>query len=305
MAIIYLHISQNEISFWEGNRVRFRTVAPDECPAKPILKWAGGKQWLAPAAQQLRPPGWTGTYHEPFLGGAAFFLALAPRRAMVSDANAELINTYRALIEEPEHIIDILQRYPYERKFYYKLRDTKPRLTRFQAARFLYLNRACWNGLYRVNRAGQFNTPFGKYTNPTIVDPNRVRAAVRVLSGATLTIAHFDGALDKTKAGDFVYCDPPYITGHQNNGFIKYNAHLFSWADQERLAARVIRLKQRGVHVLVSNADHPSVLRLYSGLYYYRVVRRSLIAAATVNRGLTTEALLSTYPLAGLHSEVI
>lgn len=173
------------------------------------------------------------------------------------------------------------------------------------AARLLYLNRTCWNGLYRVNRAGKFNTPFGKYANPTTCDESRIDDAAEALSNAELRADDFENVLKRTRPGDFAYCDPPYVTGHNHNGFLKYNANLFSWADQQRLASVARRLRSSGVHVLVSNADNESVVSLYKGFFYYRLRRQSLIAAESSDRRQVGEALLSTYPVLQVKSEVI
>lgn len=272
---------------------------------RPIVKWAGGKQWLAAAAKSLAPLEWKGRYFEPFAGGAAFFFSLAPDRAVLADSNSELIRTYAALKHDADRIIDLLDSYSYEKKLYYYLRDRRPRSPHRAAARFIFLNRTCWNGLYRVNLRGEFNTPFGNFRNPTILDEDRILAGVAQLKRAVLRVGDFEKTLRYARRGDFAYCDPPYITGHQNNGFLKYNAHLFSWDDQERLAALALRLKLRNVNVLISNADHDKVVALYKGYYYYRVLRRSAIAGDAASRGVAREALLSSYPLLGCTSEII
>jgi len=272
---------------------------------EPFLKWAGGKQWLAWAAPYLTPKKWSGHYLEPFLGGGAFFFALEPGRATLSDKNADLISTYRALRDNPDHVIRLLRRYPHNSDFYYRIRARVPQSRHSRAARFIYLNRTCWNGLYRTNRSGKFNTPFGSFKNPTICNAERIRRSARLLRRPTLCAGDFERVTDSARSGDLVYLDPPYITGHQNNGFLKYNAQLFSWSDQQRLAEVVSRLVNTGVHVLASNADHPAVLALYKGLHYYRATRRSLIAGALEARGVIGEALLSSYPLVDLPSEVL
>lgn len=270
---------------------------------RPVVKWAGGKQWLAVAAPQLLPPRWTGGYYEPFFGGGAFFFAIEPARATLSDRNLTLMTTYRAIRNDTEGVIDILGSYPHNEKFYYRLRERSPRSPRNVAARLLYLNRTCWNGLYRVNLKGQFNTPFGQFTNPTICDRERLRQAAKLLRRARLRVADFETVAVQAQSGDFVYFDPPYISGHQHNGFLKYNARLFSWEDQERLARLVKRLSDAGVHVLVSNADQAAVVGLYKGFNCYGITRRSLIGGDVATRGETTEALLSSYPLFGVRSE--
>jgi DNA adenine methylase len=274
-----------------------RTTSVSSPNVRPIVKWAGGKQWLAVAAPVLTPPGWAGRYYEPFLGGGAFFFALEPGRATLSDRNQDLIDMYRSIAADPEGVIRVLTDYPYDRDFYYAIRARIPRSAIRRTARFLYLNRCCWNGLYRVNRDGQFNTPFGDFENPTICDSDRLRSAAVLLQRARLVAHDFAKVVRSSRCGDFVYFDPPYITGHQNNGFLRYNERLFSWADQERLGKCAIALADRGVHVLVSNADYPAVIALYPGFYAHRLQRRSLIAGSASNRTGRTEVLLSSYPL--------
>lgn len=235
----------------------------------------------------------------------SFFFAIQPTQATISDLNQELITTYIAVRDEPEKVIRLLSTYPYDEEFYYSLRDKEPRKPHTIAARLLYLNHTCWNGLYRVNAEGRFNTPFGRYDRPTICDEDRINKASKALQSAQIEDGQFQDFILTAQPGDFAYLDPPYITGHQNNGFLKYNKSLFSWADQETLARRAKQLADAGVYVLVSNADYPAVVNLYKGFYYYRATRRSLIGGQMKSRGVITEALLSNYPLLGYTTEVI
>ncbi|MGH7800737.1 MAG: DNA adenine methylase [Thermodesulfobacteriota bacterium] len=283
--------------FAEDNGIRPTTV--------PYLKWAGGKQWLAPFAPLLLPPNFSGVYFEPFLGAGAFFFAVEPAKAVLTDINSELITTYIAIKENLSLVIEALKSYPYNKDFYYYIRSKKPHIPHLLAARIIYLNRTCWNGLYRVNQSGEFNVPFGRFKNPIICDEGRLRSAVKLLNRAKIYCCDFQKAVEVTRRGDFVYFDPPYITGHKDNGFLKYNTRLFSWSDQERLSQVAISLRDRGVWVLISNADHNKVISLYKGFFYYKISRKSLIGGLGSNRGVVTEALLSNYPLFGIHSEGI
>lgn len=273
--------------------------------ALPFLKWAGGKQWLSPAALALRPAEFKGRYLEPFVGGGSFFFSLRPAQAVLGDANPELVATYQAVKDDVEGVISVLERYPHTKEFYYRLRQRKPRSVTTRAARMIYLNRTCWNGLYRVNRKGQFNVPFGRYENPTICDAERLRAAARALRSARLVCGDFLESLKGARSGDLVYLDPPYVIGHTGNGFLKYNSRLFSWADQKRLARVARKLADRGVNVLVSNADTPEIVSLYQGFRYYGAVRNSLMAASTESRRSVKEAILSSYALFEKESEVV
>lgn len=267
---------------------------------RPFLKWTGGKQWLSLVASRLLPDNFSGTYYEPFLGGGAMFFALSPKSAMLSDTNAELIATCEALRDDVDAVIRTLRRYPHNRAFFEQIRRRKPRTPTTVAARFVYLNKTAFNGLYRVNLNGEFNVPFGRYVNPTICQEQRLREAAAALMDTSLRCEDFEAAVANASSGDFVYLDPPYITGHTNNGFLKYNAHLFSWEDQRRLSRVAAELKDRGVSVLVSNADHPAVTDLYTGFFYYREQRRSLIGGVGSVRSNVYETLLSSYPLPGM-----
>lgn len=277
-----------------GKEILTRSICFPE--TKPFLKWAGGKQWLAPLAPYLRPPEF-GAYCEPFLGAGAMFFSMAPSAAFLSDANEDLVTTYRAIRDDVEGVIARLSRYPHNRRTYEHLKRVRPRLAATAAARFLYLNRTAFNGIYRVNRAGEFNVPFGRYKNPTICQSDRLRATATLLQGTVLTACDFEQAVAQATPDWFVYFDPPYITGHLNNGFVKWNSKLFTWTDQHRLAKLAGELANAGVKVLLSNADHPAISELYADFHQYRIHRRSLISAATQSRRYVPELIISTYPI--------
>lgn len=264
---------------------------------KPFLKWAGGKQWLAEEAPNLRPPRFK-RYFEPFLGGGSFYLALRPERAVLSDNNTELIATYEAVAASPDLVIRSLSRLSYDRETFYRQRGARPRTAHGRAARFIYLNRTAWNGLYRVNRSGGFNVPFGDFrSDPLASIPARIRAASALFRRATLRACDFEVALDEVRSGDFVFIDPPYVSSHKDNGFLRYNARVFRWSDQVRLSAAIERLTRQGASVLLTNADHRSISSLYAGLHARRVSRRSAVAGSTAYRQTVTELLLSNYLL--------
>lgn len=292
-------VGGGSIELRRGDRV-FATLPVSFSEVRPFLKWTGGKQWLAPIATEIVPPEFCGTYHEVFLGGGALFFALRPSFARLSDTNEELIATYAAVRDQCDEVIETLSRYPHDADFYDRLRKRKPRKPWTTAARFIYLNKTAFNGIYRVNRQGKFNVPFGRYQNPTICQEDRLRIASNALGTASVEVADFEAAMENVVPGDFVYLDPPYITGHRNNGFVKYNSRLFSWSDQERLAVAAKRLSQRGAWVLVSNADHPNVWGLYEGFNRYTVTRASLVGGPLSSRGETQEVLLANYPIAGV-----
>lgn len=221
---------------------------------KPILKWTGGKRKLVPLLRKHLPEKY-GTYHEPFIGGAALLLAVQPTRACVSDLNADLINVYREVRYEPYRVIDLLKTYPNTEEFYYKLRDAKPETSLEKAARFLYLNRACFNGLYRVNKSGKFNVPYGKYKTLQFDFDNMVAVSSYLKHHeVSLMVRDYKQALKNTLPGDFVYLDPPY-----HGTFTGYTAEQFGKEKLEELAEHVHMAVDRGVKILVSNSNHEEV----------------------------------------------
>lgn len=261
-------------------------------PAVPFLKWAGGKRWLA-ASSPLPPPTTFQRYFEPFLGGGAIFFAMRTERAILSDINDQLINSYVQLKSNVGKIIEGLTRHQnlHCKKHYYEVRESIPNDEIEAAIRFIYLNRTCWNGLYRVNKFGKFNVPVGTKSAVSFED-GALEAVSAALAAVEIKCSDFEDTIDRTEEGDFLFVDPPYTANHNLNGFLKYNENIFSWADQQRLQASVARAIQRGVQVAVTNADHESVRELYKGVATYRQVwRASVLAGKASTRGRTSEAL--------------
>jgi DNA adenine methylase len=264
---------------------------------EPFLKWAGGKrnlrQHLIPLFPELRNGA---TYFEPFLGGGAVFFGLQPSGARLSDVNAELIDVYITVRDQVDAVIEKLEALPYSQDDYYDIRAWHPKDPASRAARFIYLNKTCFNGLFRVNLRGEFNVPFGRHgPNLEICNRQQLRAASQALSRAVISCADFAEALKEAKQGDIVYCDPPYTTAHSNNGFVEYNARVFSWDDQHRLARVTSDLVDRGVSVIVSNADHASIVDCFSKsgrLKVERIERWSTIAGTPTKRFKTSELVL-------------
>ncbi|MFQ5896296.1 MAG: DNA adenine methylase, partial [Nitrospinota bacterium] len=213
-------------------------------------------------------------YHEPFLGGGAVFFHLRPRRAFLSDSNAELIGCYRTVRDRVEELIRALSRHRYEREHFYEVRSQAPEsLDEVErAARFIFLNKSCYNGLYRVNRRGLFNVPFGRYAKPTLCDARGLRTASRALRGVTLFAEDFEGCLPRVRPGDFVYFDPPYLPLSPTSQFTSYTEGGFSLAEQKRLAGLFRALDARGALLLLSNSDSQRVRELYAG-YRLEVVK--------------------------------
>lgn len=259
---------------------------------KPFLKWAGGKRWLV-ASDQFQPPKFEGRYIEPFLGGAAVYFHLRPASALLSDMNGRLIEVYQVVRDTPDLLRRSLRdlQNNHSRSFYYEERARKRTKPHTRAAQFLYLNRTCWNGLYRENQQGQFNVPIG--TKSTIYDANENWKSIsKLLSWAELTAGDFEQTVDKAEKGDFIFADPPYTTAHNNNGFVKYNQDIFSWKDQERLRDALVRAVGRGAKVMLTNADHESVHELFDADFEYKSISRSsIISGYRSGRGMTSEAL--------------
>ena len=233
---------------------------------KPIVKWAGGKTQLL---NELIPrvPAYTGKYIEPFFGGGALFFALCPDRAIIADSNPELINMYRQVADHVEEIIEILETYENTEEFFYQIRgidwESMPQIE--AAARFIYLNKTCFNGLYRVNKYGQFNVPFGRYKKPNICDASTLRAASAVLKKAEIICGDYVEVLtENAQAGDFVFLDPPYIPISEYADFKRYTKKQFYIEDHKTLAHCVYDLVDRGCYVILTNSNHPLVHELYA-----------------------------------------
>ncbi|MDF2817157.1 MAG: Modification methylase DpnIIA [Stenotrophomonas rhizophila] len=259
----------------------------------PFLKWAGGKRWLMNLAKEIREEG-VGTYYEPFVGSGAMFFAINPKAAILNDSNADLMDAYRALKADHGSVVRLLRRHhrQHSTEYYYAVRASAPRSSHGRAARFIYLNRTCWNGLYRVNRNGDFNVPKGTKTK-VLLDTDNFALVSSRLSGVTLCNGDFECVIARAGAGDFVFADPPYTVRHQYNGFIKYNEKLFTWDDQVRLRDCLLAAANRGARVVCTNADHHSIRELYgSGFELHGVSRYSAIAGSTKFRGKYAELII-------------
>ena len=263
--------------------------------AKPFLKWAGGKRWLASTIKDIIHP-CIRPYCEPFLGSGAVFFSLAPRGALLADANPELINTFICVRDQPDALVDSLQQLPISRDFFYHIRGTSPSSSIDRATRFLYLNRTAFNGLYRVNKLGNFNVPFGCKETTTTCDPCAIRAASRVLKGVELRAGHYSDTLRSVPHNSVIYADPPYATNsaHSSTTFLRYNDKLFNWQDQVRLATVLRQKSLDGCSVIISNINHASVLSLYQpdAFAAFLLDRQSNMAARASNRGQISELLI-------------
>lgn len=262
---------------------------------EPFLKWVGGKRQLLSQFDPLFPkPGSYGTYHEPFVGGGAVFFHLRPKRASLADSNPALMECYQVIAESVEAVIDYLGTCRHTEDFYYRLRGLDPdRLDPVRrVGRLLFLNRTGYNGLYRVNRAGRFNVPFGRYKNPTICDAANLQAVAVALADVSLNVQSFEAVYDQAAAGDFVYFDPPYQPLSVTAAFTAYTKDSFAEKDQKALAEIFRALDQKGCRVRLSNSDTPFVRELYRGHRIETVWATRRINSVAARRGRISEVLV-------------
>ncbi|MBX9878138.1 MAG: DNA adenine methylase [Candidatus Obscuribacterales bacterium] len=264
--------------------------------ARPFLKWAGGKSQLLASYEQYFPKAFN-SYFEPFIGGGAVFFHLQPGKATISDLNPELTNCYQVIRDDVESVIRALHKHTNNYDHYYKVRDLNPdKLTAAQrAARMIFLNRTCFNGLYRVNSSGKFNVPFGKYKNPRICDADNLRATSKLLKQVNVICAPFETALKTAKKGDFIYLDPPYQPVSTTAYFTSYTKGSFREEDQERLAEVFTKLSKRGCLLMLSNSDNDFIRDLYSDFRQETVLANRAINCKGNRRGPVKELLVLNY----------
>jgi len=267
-------------------------------PPRPFIKWVGGKtQLLRELARRI--PNDVNRYYEPFLGGGALFFYLQPKAAVLTDINADLITLYTVIRDDVEALIDDMGQHVYEKDYYYRLRSAD-RTVDYQtwtavqrASRLIYLNKTCYNGLYRVNSKGQFNVPFGRYTNPTILDAGNLRACHRALQGIEIKQADFRNVKAVAQPGDFVYFDPPYAPLSATANFTGYTKDGFDGDMQYALRDLCRELDRKGVRFMMSNSSAPLVLDLYAEFSPDLVYATRLINSKAGRRGKIPEVLVT------------
>ncbi|MGF2035383.1 MAG: DNA adenine methylase [Nostoc sp. CmiVER01] len=272
---------------------------PKETSPRPFLKWAGGKSRLI---QQYIPyfPKSYKNYYEPFLGGGAVFFYLQPTAAVLTDINAELINTYCCVRDHVEELISILKEHKirHNKDYYYSIRNHSSGTDIEKAARLIYLNKTCFNGLYRVNSQGKFNVPLGRYTNPNICSEFLLKAASEALSHASIKQANFTEVLNyATSSDDFVFFDPPYHPISDTSYFTAYSQNCFSKKDQELLRDTCAELASRGVKVMVCNSDSEFINKIYTDINFetYKIKAARSINSNVKNRGMICELLITSF----------
>jgi len=268
----------------------------------PFLRWAGGKRWLGDLLTSTIEL--SNVYHEPFVGGASIFLSSNPSASVLSDSNVRLMETYRAVKRDPAAILEVISKWENTRDDYYTVRSTTMSKAVTRAAQFIFLNRTCWNGLYRVNKMGEFNVPFGNNPDRQIVDAENLLAVAGRLQTTRLLSGDFARSERRAVSGDFVYLDPPYAVRQSKAGFLRYSPKVFSWQDQVRLSRMAHRLADRGCHVAVSNAHCAEVLDLYRDFYSRPLSRQSRLAASAEHRTETTEVIFTTFPLSSSDASI-
>lgn len=261
-----------------------------------FLKWAGGKNWFV-RHQLQRIPNQYNRYIDPFLGGGALLFYLEPPDAIVSDINQELITTYIAIQNEWQAVQRNLRVHArhHSNEYYYHVRDMRPRTDATIAARMIYLNRTCFNGIYRVNMQGRFNVPIGTHNN-VILPTDEFQRRSQILQNVQLNCNDFEQTIDLAQHNDLLFCDPPYAVLDEEHRFVGYTRNIFDWNDQIRLMNALIRARNRGVHIIMTNVNHERVRELYDnagGFDIEEVSRYSSISGRREGRQNYSELIIS------------
>lgn len=269
--------------------------------SKPFVKWVGGKRQLIPRITELLPNEYN-VYYEPFLGGGALYFHLQPRVSYISDINAELINAYQTIKSRVHVLIDELKKYENSEEYFLKTRelDRDPKVfaklsSVERAARFIYLNKTCFNGLYRVNSKGQFNVPFGGYSSPNILDEDNLSACSQVLQTANINCESFSSVLQYATKGDFVYFDPPYVPDGISSTFTMYTKDGFGAEEQLELVDVCNLLDSRGVKWMLSNSSAPIVYKMYEKFNIETVEVQRNVGATAASRKKVNEVIVRNY----------
>lgn len=275
--------------------------------AEPILKWAGGKRQIIHQVLDCFPRDYKKRrFHEPMVGAGAITFAIEPLNGSINDTNVRLMNLYNVVKQSPLELIEWNKRHRYDKEYYYWARDRFNSKLVGQtlddiedASLFLYLNRTCWNGLYRVNQKGQFNVPIGVYSKPNYLLKERILSASKILKRLDIIEGDFDYILDVAKSGDIVYFDPPYQASEATSIFTAYNKDGFDFKEQIRLKETMAELSARGVFVILSNSDAPKLNELYSELDSFDIVHtmaRRTINSVGTGRGKVGEIIVTNVP---------
>ena len=275
--------------------------------SRPFVKWVGGKRGLLTQLLPLVPERFR-NYFEPFVGGGALFFELFNRGLLQGDVylfdrNEELVNAYKAVRDRPKELLGILKEFSvkHSKEFYYEVRswdrdeEFKSKDPVLRAARLIYLNKTCFNGLYRVNKKGEFNVPIGRYKNPAIYDEELILEASKALQRAVIEVADFSKVSELAEKEDFVYFDPPYYPLSETANFTSYTDLAFLEEEQRRLARVFEELDKKGAYVMQSNSDTPFIEKLYEGFFIDKVWMNRFINSKKEGRGKITELVIRNY----------
>ncbi|NLK69342.1 MAG: DNA adenine methylase [Clostridiaceae bacterium] len=268
----------------------------------PVLKWVGGKRQLLPEIKKYIPQ--FSTYYEPFVGGGAVLFYLQPKKVVINDINWELINVYQVIRDNVEELIEDLNKHKNEEEYFYKIRELDREKEKYEsltnvekASRILFLNKTCYNGLFRVNKAGEFNTPYGNYKNPNIVNEPTLRAVSNYFNKANITFkcCDYEQSLKNIRKGAFVYFDPPYDPVSNSANFTGYDKGGFDREEQKRLKSICDKLNKRGIKFLLSNSATDYILDLYSDYTIEKIKAKRAINSNPNKRGAVDEVLVRNY----------
>lgn len=268
----------------------------------PVLKWVGGKRQLLPEIKKYIPQ--FSTYYEPFVGGGAVLFYLQPKKVVINDINWELINVYQVIRDNVEELIEDLNKHKNEEEYFYKIRELDREKEKYEsltnvekASRILFLNKTCYNGLFRVNKAGEFNTPYGNYKNPNIVNAPTLRAVSNYFNKANITFkcCDYEQSLKNIRKGAFVYFDPPYDPVSNSANFTGYDKGGFDREEQKRLKSICDKLNKRGIKFLLSNSATDYILDLYSDYTIEIIKAKRAINSNPNKRGAVDEVLVRNY----------
>lgn len=270
--------------------------AANSVSPRPFLKWAGGKSKLITQYIPFFPENFN-TYYEPFLGGGAVFFHLLPKAAVLSDINPELINVYCCVRDDVESLIVLLEKHQekHDRDYYYWMRSQNYQTSLEKAARLIYLNKTCFNGLYRENSQGKFNVPMGKYKKPLICQPDLLRSASRTLQLTQIKVRSFAEVLQNAEKDDFVYFDPPYYPISTTSNFTAYSRYAFSKVEQIQLKDVFVELSNKGVKVMLSNSNCEFIRELYRSFTIEEILAARAINSKGNKRGKIKELLVMNY----------
>lgn len=270
------------------------TLLDKKLKCKPFLRWTGSKSWLVRDNLKDFLPKNFNNYHECFLGGGAVFFSLTPEKeAFLYDINKDLIDTYIQIRDDVELIIKTLKKLKNTEEEFYRIRKAKTLTEHTKAAKFIYLNKCSFNGIYRVNSKGVYNVPYGKRKNVDIVAEDHLRIVSKSLQNVTIKAIDFNDTLKFIKKNDLIFLDPPYTIAHENNGFIEYNQKLFAWEDQKNLRNFIKEIIDKEAFFILTNASHSSIIELYKGLgKTFMKSRYSKVGGRNKTRGMYNELII-------------